>query len=41
MKLDSDDSAVHWDRISTEDKKVTATFKSGKKVMLCEKGRFR
>jgi aminopeptidase len=40
-KLGYNDSAVHWDLISTEDKKVTATLKNGKKVTICEKGQFK
>ena len=40
-KLGYNDSAVHWDLINTEDKKVTATLKSGKKVTLYEKGQFK
>lgn len=41
VKLGYNDSAVHWDMINTEDKKVTATLKSGKKVTLYEKGQFK
>jgi aminopeptidase len=40
-KLGYNDSAVHWDMINTEDKKVTATLKNGKKVTIYEKGQFR
>ncbi|HAU89661.1 MAG TPA: aminopeptidase [Elusimicrobia bacterium] len=40
-RLGYNDSAVHWDLINTEDKKVTATLKSGKKVTLYEKGQFK
>lgn len=40
-KLGYNDSAVHWDLINTEDKKVTATLKSGKKVTIYEKGQFK
>ncbi|MBI5744934.1 MAG: aminopeptidase [Elusimicrobia bacterium] len=40
-KLGYNDSAVHWDLINTEDKKVTATLKNGKKVTIYEKGQFR
>lgn len=40
-KLGYNDSAVHWDMINTEDKKVTATLKSGRKVTLYEKGQFK
>ncbi|MBI4352044.1 MAG: aminopeptidase [Elusimicrobia bacterium] len=39
--LGYNDSAVHWDLINTEDKKVTATLKTGKKVTLYEKGQFK
>ena len=39
--LGYNDSAVHWDLINTEDKKVTATLKSGKKVTIYEKGQFK
>jgi len=34
-------SAVHWDLINTEDKKVTARLKSGKTITIYEKGRFK
>ncbi len=34
-------SAVHWDLINTEDKKVTATLKNGKKVTIYENGQFK
>ena len=40
-KLGYNDSAVHWDLINTEDKKVTATLKGGKRVTLYEKGQFK
>lgn len=40
-KLGYNDSAVHWDMINTEDKKVTATLKNGKKVTIYEKGQFK
>ena len=40
-KLGYNSSAVHWDLINTEDKKVTATLKSGKKVTIYEKGQFK
>lgn len=40
-KLGYNDSAVHWDLINTEDKKVTATLRSGKKVTIYEKGQFK
>ena len=41
VKLGYNSSAVHWDMINTEDKKVTATLKSGKKVSIYEKGQFK
>jgi len=41
VKLGYNSSAVHWDLINTEDKKVTATLKSGKKVTIYEKGQFK
>ncbi|OIO04747.1 MAG: aminopeptidase [Elusimicrobia bacterium CG_4_10_14_0_2_um_filter_56_8] len=41
VKLGYNSSAVHWDLINTEDKKVTATLKNGKKVTIYEKGRFK
>ena len=34
-------SAVHWDMINTEDKKVTATLKNGKKTTIYESGQFK
>jgi aminopeptidase len=40
-KLGYNDSAVHWDLINTEDKKVTATLSNGKKVTIYEKGQFK
>ena len=40
-RLGYNDSAVHWDMINTEDKKVTATLKSGKLVTIYEKGQFK
>lgn len=40
-KLGFNDSAVHWDMINTEDKKVTATLGNGKKVTIYEKGQFK
>lgn len=40
-RLGFNDSAVHWDMINTEDKRVTATLKSGKKVVIYEKGQFK
>ncbi|HBE89357.1 MAG TPA: aminopeptidase [Elusimicrobia bacterium] len=40
-RLGYNDSAVHWDMINTEDKKVTATLKNGKTVTIYEKGQFK
>lgn len=40
-RLGYNDSAVHWDMINTEDKKVTATLKNGRKVTIYEKGQFK
>lgn len=40
-KLGYNDSAVHWDMINTEDKKVTAKLKGGKTVTLYENGMFK
>ncbi len=40
-KLGYNDSAVHWDMINTEDKRVTATLRNGRKVTLYEKGQFK
>ena len=40
-KLGYNDSAVHWDLINTEDKKVTATLANGKKVTIYENGQFK
>jgi len=39
--LGFNDSAVHWDMINTEDKKVTATLKGGDKVTIYEHGEFK
>lgn len=40
-KLGYNKSAVHWDLVNTEDKKVTATLKNGRKVTIYEKGQFK
>lgn len=40
-KLGYNDSAVHWDMINTEDKKVTAKLKNGKTVTIYENGMFK
>jgi aminopeptidase len=39
-KLGLNDSAVHWDLVNTEDKRVTAILASGKSVVLYENGEF-
>jgi len=39
-KLGYNSSAVHWDLINTEDKKVTAKLKNGASVTIYEKGQF-
>ncbi|MEI6125896.1 MAG: aminopeptidase [Pseudomonadota bacterium] len=39
-KLGFNDSALHWDLVNTEEKTVTATLTSGKKVVIYEKGKF-
>lgn len=39
-KLGLNDSALHWDLVNTEDKRVTALLNSGKKVVLYENGMF-
>lgn len=41
VKIGYNSSAVHWDLINTEDKKVTATLKNGKTVTIYEKGQFK
>ncbi len=40
-KLGFNDSALHWDLVNTEDKTVTACLRSGKKVVIYEKGIFK
>ncbi len=40
-KLGFNDSALHWDLINTENKKVTAYLKSGKKIVIYENGMFK
>ncbi|HOE16947.1 MAG TPA: aminopeptidase [Syntrophorhabdaceae bacterium] len=40
-KLGFNDSALHWDLVNTEDKTVTACLRSGKKVVIYEKGVFK
>ena len=39
-KLGFNDSALHWDLVNTEDKRVTAHLAGGKKVVIYEKGMF-
>jgi aminopeptidase len=39
-KLGFNDSALHWDLVNTEDKRVTAYFKGGEKAVIYEKGMF-
>lgn len=40
-ELGFNDSALHWDLINTEQKTVTATLKSGKRVIIYENGQFK
>ncbi len=40
-KLGFNDSTLHWDLINTENKKVTAHLKSGKKIVIYENGMFK
>jgi aminopeptidase len=40
-KLGFNQSALHWDFINTEKKRVSAHLKSGKKVMIYENGKFK
>ncbi len=40
-RLGFNDSALHWDLVNTEDKTVTAHLRSGKKLIIYEKGIFR
>jgi aminopeptidase len=39
-KLGLNDSALHWDLVNTEDKRVSAYLSSGKKVVIYENGAF-
>lgn len=39
-ELGFNDSALHWDLVNTEDKRVTAHLAGGKKVVIYEKGMF-
>jgi len=41
QQLGFNDSALHWDLVNTEDKTVTATLKSGRKMVIYEKGKFK
>ncbi|HOX23158.1 MAG TPA: aminopeptidase, partial [Elusimicrobiales bacterium] len=40
-KLGFNHSALHWDLVNVEDKRVSATLKSGKNVSIYENGKFR
>jgi aminopeptidase len=40
QKLGFNDSALHWDFVNTEKKRVTANLKSGKKRVIYEDGKF-
>ena len=40
-KLGFNDSAIHWDLINSENKKVTAHFESGKELVIYENGIFK
>ena len=39
--LGFNDSALHWDLVNTEEKRVTATLRSGEKLILYENGMFK
>ena len=39
--LGFNDSALHWDLVNTEEKRVTATLKSGEKRIIYENGVFK
>ena len=39
-QLGFNDSALHWDLVNTQDKTVMATLRSGKKILIYEKGKF-
>ncbi len=39
-KLGFNDSALHWDLVNTEKKRVTAYLSNGKKLLIYEKGKF-
>jgi aminopeptidase len=40
QKLGFNDSALHWDLVNTEKKRVTAHLKSGKVITIYENGKF-
>lgn len=40
-KLGFNNSAIHWDLVNTEDKKVTAILKTGKSLTIYESGQFK
>jgi aminopeptidase len=40
-RLGFNDSALHWDLVNTENKTVTAHLKTGKKMVIYEKGMFK
>ncbi len=40
QKLGFNDSALHWDLVNTEKKRVSANLSDGKKVMIYENGKF-
>ena len=40
-ELGFNDSALHWDLVNTEDKTVTATFATGKKILIYADGTFK
>jgi aminopeptidase len=40
-RLGFNDSALHWDLVNTEEKRVTAYLRSGKKTVIYENGMFR
>jgi aminopeptidase len=39
-ELGFNDSALHWDLVNTEEKRVSAVLKNGKKILIYEKGMF-
>jgi aminopeptidase len=38
--LGFNDSALHWDLVNTEEKSIFARLKSGRKILIYEKGMF-